>query len=194
MVLSMSIASVYAPGYQVGLPILGTTGVPALGAPGLFSGAITVLYADGTPVFLSTNTVNLNLCGTSCVNVQATMKQTAPGTYTYTFTPPTSVNGTVTIYIRAGSLADDNGKIFPSVDTSIGTYAAPSTSTSSTPATTPAQAKAGTPPNLDSINQAPNMSPNVTPTTGQSPVATVVAAVIVLAVAGCLLILIPRRR
>jgi hypothetical protein len=191
--LAASLVSVYGNGYTVGLPILGTTGTPALASPSLFSGAITVLYADGTPVVLSTNHVTLNLCATTCQTVRSTLKQTAPGTYTYTFTPPTSITGTVTIYIQSGSLADDNGKIFPSVDTSIGTYAAPSASPSSAPATAPAPAQAGTPLSLDSVNQAVNMSPSATPTTNQSPIVTVVAAVTVLAVLGCLLIIIPRR-
>jgi hypothetical protein len=134
MFLALGVASVYANGTgdgNLGLPILGTTGVPALAAPSLFSGAISVLYADGTPVVLATNVVTLNLCATTCQTVTATLKQTAPGTYTYTFTPPTSVTGTVTIYIQSGTLADDNGKIFPSVDTQIGTYATPSSSASS---------------------------------------------------------------
>ena len=81
--LAFDVASVYASGTgegQVGLPILGTTGAPALVSPTLFSGAISVLYADGTPVVLSTNNVTLNLCNTvtSCVTVTASLTQTSP--------------------------------------------------------------------------------------------------------------------
>lgn len=134
MFLALSVASVYANGngYVFGLPILGTTGVPALASPSLFSGVITVLYADGTPVVLqTTNHISLDLCTKTCVTVSATLKQSFPGTYTYTFTPP-SMTGTVTISVGAESLADDNGRIFPSVNTQIGTYVfTPSTSSSS---------------------------------------------------------------
>ena len=73
MLLTLGVTSVYANTAEgtVGLPILGTTGAPALAAPSLFSGAISVLYADGTPVVLSTNQVTLNVCNTSCVTVTA---------------------------------------------------------------------------------------------------------------------------
>lgn len=137
MFFALSVVSVYAngSGYTFGLPILGTTGAPALASPSLFSGAITVLYADGTPVVLqNTNHITLDLCTSSCATVSATLKQSSPGTYTYTFTPP-SLNGTVTISIGAETLADDNGRVFPSVNTQIGTYAfSPSTKNTSTSA------------------------------------------------------------
>lgn len=132
MFFALSVVSVYAngSGYTFGLPILGTTGAPALASPSLFSGAITVLYADGTPVVLqNTNHITLDLCTSTCATVSATLKQTSPGTYTYTFTPP-SLTGTVTISIGAETLADDNGRVFPSVNTQIGTYVfTPSTTT-----------------------------------------------------------------
>jgi hypothetical protein len=131
MFFALSVASVYAnsSGYTFGVPILGTTGAPALSSPSLFSGVVTVLYADGTSVVLQTNHINLDLCAKTCVTVSATLKQTSPGTYTYTFTPP-PLNGTVTMYVGAETLADDNGRVFPSVDTQIGSYAfTPSTTT-----------------------------------------------------------------
>jgi hypothetical protein len=194
MFLALGVASVYANGTgdgNVGLPILGTTGVPALAAPSLFSGAISVLYADGTPVVLQSNQVTMSLCATTCQAVTATLKQTAPGTYTYTFTPPTTLSGTITIYITSGSLADDNGKIFPSVDTQIGTYASPSTS--SAPTQTPAQTAPGTP-----AQQAPSPALAVqatqtqTPTTSTTPIWTVLAVLVALVGTGFLLV-IPRR-
>jgi hypothetical protein len=193
MFLAFGVASVFANGTgdgNIGLPILGTTGVPALGAPSLFSGAISVLYADGTPVVLSTNQVPMNLCAKTCQTITATLKQTAPGTYTYTFTPPTSLNGTVTIYITSGSLADDNGKIFPSVDTQIGTYALPSSSASSPtlPATqTPvAQTQAESP--ALAVNAIQTQAPSASTT----PIWTVLALLVALLGTGFLLI-IPRR-
>jgi hypothetical protein len=147
MFFALSVASVYAnANYIVGLPILGTTGAPALMSPSLFSGVITVLYADGTSVVLqNTNHITLDLCASTCVKVSATLKQTSPGTYTYTFTPP-SLTGTITIYVGAETLADDNGRVFPSVDTQIGTYVFTPSTTSGTsppvgqagPTTTPA--------------------------------------------------------
>lgn len=171
----------------VALPILGTTGAPALAAPSLFSGAISVLYADGTPAVLSTNQVTLNVCNTSCVTVTATLKQTAPGTYTYSFTPPTSLTGTVTIYIKAYGLADDNGRIFPSVDTSIGTYAyAPSTTTgTSAPIGTTNAPPAGTP-----VSPLTQQAVDTVQTPTQTfPIAALLAVLSAFALAGCLLIL-----
>ena len=204
MFLASGVASVYANTGEgnLGLPILGTTGAPALAAPSLFSGAISVLYADGTPVVLETDQLTLNLCtgsnstttptnptttnnnATSCLTVPATLRQTSPGSYTYSFTPPASLTGTVTIYIKANALADDNGRVFPSSDTSIGTYGfapSPTTGTSAPPAGT-------APPPL--TNQAVN-------TNQSAPAATPVEALLLtlsaLTVAGCLLI-IPKRR
>jgi hypothetical protein len=187
MFLALGVASVYANGTgdgNIGLPILGTTGVPALASPSLFSGAITVLYADGTPVVLSSNQVTLDLCATTCQLVTSTLKQTAPGTYTYTFTPP-SLTGTITIYVKAGALADDNGKIFPSVDTQIGTYAAPS-------ATAPASASPGSPAIQTPTGPALAVDATQKQATSSTPVWTVLALLVVLLGTGFLLIL-PRR-
>ncbi len=190
MFLALGVASVYAnPDGNLGLPILGTTGAPALAAPSLFSGAISVLYADGTPVVLQTTQITLNLCITSCQTVTATLKQTAPGTYTYSFTPPTSMTGTVTIYIKANVLADDNGRVFPSVDTSIGTYAfSPSTSNTAQQPGTSAP-PAGTP-LAPLTRQAVNTTPSQP--TATSPVEALLVTLSVLTVAGSLLV-IPKR-
>jgi hypothetical protein len=190
MFLALGVASVYAnPDGNLGLPILGTTGAPALAAPSIFSGAISVLYADGTPVVLQTNEITLNLCNSSCQTVTASLKQTAPGTYTYSFTPPTSMTGTVTIYIKANVLADDNGRVFPSVDTSIGTYAfSPSTTTASQqPATS--VPPAGTP-----VAPLTRQAVNTTPTqpTTTSPVEALLLTLSALILAGSLLV-IPKR-
>ena len=197
MFLVLGVGSVYANTSEgtVGLPILGTTGAPALGAPSLFSGVITVLYADGTPVVLETNTVSLLLCNSGCTLdpvVTATLKQTAPGTYTYSFTPPSSLAGTVTIYIKAYALADDNGRIFPQVDTSIGTYAyAPSTTSSSVPPATSAP-PAGTPVAPPLSTQAVNTNPTAQPMTRQtsqaSPIEPLLIVLSALAVAGSILV------
>jgi len=191
--LALTVASVYANSSgegNLGLPILGTTGSPALASPSLFSGAISVLYADGTPVVLETNQVTLNLCNTSCVTVTASLKQTFPGSYTYSFTPPASLTGAVTIYIKAYALADDNGRIFPSVDTQIGTYAfAPATTTGTSQQPETSASPGGTP-LAPLTRQAVN--------TGQGPSSTaplgveLLVVLSALAVAGCLLV-IPKR-
>jgi len=189
MFLALGVASVYGVTGEanLGLPILGTTGAPALGAPSLYTGVITVLYASGTPVVLESNIVTMDLCSSSaCSRVTATLRQTAPGTYAYSFTPPTSLTGTVTIYISAYALADDNGKIFPQVDTSIGSYAfTPSSSTSSTvpPATSAPAGTPVTPPQLTS--QAVNAQP--TQATQASPIEPLLIVLSTLAVAGSLL-------
>ena len=222
MFLALGITSVYAGTGEgdLGIPILGTTGAPALASPSLFSGALSVLYADGTPVVLEANQVTLNLCtagnstttptnptttyyyirnnATSCVTVTATLRQTSPGSYTYSFTPPASLTGTVTIYIKANGLADDNGLMFPSVDTSIGTYAfAPSTtSTSQQPSTTNTSRQPGTseppagtpPPRL----AAQAVTTGQSQATASSPIEALLLTLSALAVAGCLLV-IPMR-
>jgi len=196
MFLALGVASVYANSTgegNLGLPILGTTGAPALAAPSLFSGAISVLYADGTPVVLESNQVTLVLCTTNCpdaVTVTAILKQTSPGSYTYTFTPPASLTGTVTIYIQANGLADDNGRVFPSVDTQIGTYAfspATTTGTSLQPATSAPPAGS---PLAPLTGQA--VSTSQTPLAPTSPVVALFLTLSALAVAGCLLV-IPKR-
>jgi len=193
MFLSLGVASVFGNAeYTIAQPILGTTGSPALASPSLFSGVITVLYADGATVVLSTNHVTLELCSTTtCDAVTTTLKQTSPGTYSYSFTPP-SLNGTITIYVESGSLADDNGRIFPSVNTQIGTYASPTTGTLSAtgtshpslPAVAPNQAKPA-----GEMRQAFQAAQ----TTQASPIVEIVAVLSALVVAGCL-ILRPWRR
>jgi hypothetical protein len=192
--LAIGIVSVYANTGEgtLGLPILGTTGAPALAAPSLYSGSISVLYADGTPVVLEANQVTLNLCDTnsSCTSVTAMLKQTSPGTYTYSFTPP-SLTGTITIYVKAYGLADDNGRIFPSVDTSIGTYAyTPSPSTTSSSSVPPA-APAGTPTVPPLSTNAVNANPTQhasQPTAQVSPIQPLLTTLAVLSVAGSLLV------
>jgi len=210
--LALGVASVYANTGEgnLGLPILGTTGAPALAAPSLFTGSISVLYADGTPVVLEANHVTLNLCNTNstgigmlsyvntnpnvtsgCVAVSAMLRQTSPGSYTYSFTPP-SLTGTVTIYVAAYGLADDNGRIFPSVNTSIGTYAyAPSATTgSSVPAATVPSTEDQLPVAPPIAAQAVNTSP--TTTTQSSPIEPLLIVLSALAVAGSVLVVFKR--
>jgi hypothetical protein len=50
------------------------------------------------------------------------LTQTGLGTYSYSFTIPTGITGTVSIILPAGSLTDIHGTGFPSVDTLIGTF------------------------------------------------------------------------
>ena len=193
MLLAWGVASVHANTAEgnLGLPILGTTGAPALAAPSLFSGSISVLYAEGTPVVLESNQVILNLCTSSCVTATATLKQTSPGTYTYTFIPPTSLTGTVTIYIKANGLADDNGRMFPSVDTSIGAYAfAPATTTGTSQQPLASTPPAGTP--LAPLTQSAVVNTSQSPSTTASPVVALLLTLSALAVAGCLLV-VPKR-
>ena len=188
--LALGVASVYANTGEsdLGLPILGTTGAPALAAPSLFSGIISVLYADGTPVVLESNHVSLDICSTSaCIMVTALLKQTAPGTYAYSFTPPASLTGTMTIYIKAYGLADDNGKIFPQVDTSIGSYAYTPSATSTGASVPP---PAGTPV-APLTSQAVNTQPTQQ-TTQVSPIEPLLVIITALAVAGSALVVSKR--
>ena len=185
-------ASVFAQGYAAtnnllfSVPILGTSGSPAL-TGNQFTGLLTTLYADGSPVFLASNKVSLQLCASSCTTQDVVLKQTAPGSYAYSFTPPSSLTGTITITVVAGSLADDNGRQFPSVNTQIGAYATPGLTSSAAsptaPAGQPVQPQSNPQP---TVEQAPAL-----PRQGQSPLVLVLSALIVLVAAGALLI---RRR
>src|SRR5208337_2366498 len=144
LLFTMSIGSVFANGYSTGVPIIGTIGPAAIGAPPLnggtppISGSLFFQYADGSPVYLADNIATLQICTpTICENVQATMTRISAGQYGYSFPHPQSISGPVTIIVPAYALADQNGKQFPSVETVIGSYSygnAP-TSSSSPPAT-----------------------------------------------------------
>jgi len=215
ILMSLSLVSVYGQGYPPSpsitkVPLLGTSGAPAL-AGNDYAGLITVLYADGQPVVLGSTKAYLAICSvtnssltgggsyvaeqmnrTGCVSIETTLKQTAPGTYAYSFPIP-ALSGLVGIYVQAGGLADDNGRIFPSVDTQIGAYAAPTSSSSSAPAE---ESHPGTPvpqqSNLDAqplTRQAVAAQP-----AGQSPIFTVAIALGVLGLAGIGLLIAPRRK
>lgn len=197
LLVATTFASVFASGYSVGVPLLGTTGAPALSGS-QFTGIMTVLYADGKPVALASNSVTLYICSnsvtvlqsTGCVTIRTTLEQTAPGTYAYSFTPPSSLTGTITIMVPAGALADENGKIFPAVGTQIGTYATPGL-TSSSPALTDRPALPANP----VLQQSDLMREAVAfpQPTHDSPVGVVLIVIILLVSAGALMIL-PRRR
>lgn len=187
ILIASTFASVYASGgYSPTQPLLGTTG----GAPALtgaaYTGVLTVLYADGSPVVLESDKVTLQLCASSCISQEVTLKQTAPGTYAYSFTPPSSLTGTITITVDAGSLADDNGRIFPSVNTQVGTYATPSLTGQATQPALPAYPVA-----QQSMNG--NEAVALPQSAQESPAVIVVTIIGVLVTAGALLIL-PRRR
>jgi hypothetical protein len=190
--LSMGVASVFASGYTVGVPILGTTGAPAL-TSSMFSGEISVLYADGLPVVLSSYHLTFELCASTCMSVNTILKQLSPGVYAYTFIPPTTLTGIVTIYVTSGSLADDNGKIFPSVDTQVGTYALPSSSASSVPSD---QNNLAPPPAVPSaeIQKAVNQTPALPQQASQqtSPAIGVLSILSLLVAVGLVIVLTRR--
>ena len=174
---------------NVGSPDLSIGDPPALASPTLISGVISIVYGDGSAAVLSTNHVTLTLCAASCVSVTATLKQTSTGTYTYTFTPP-PLTGTVTIYLPAESLADDWGRIFPSIDTQIGTYANTPTTTTST--VTAVATTTGTTAAVAStaVNPLTGQAVNtINPQTQTFPIEEFLAVLSVLALAGVLLIL-----
>ena len=174
---------------NVGSPDPSIGDPPALASPNLISGAISIVYGDGSPMVLSTSQVTLTLCAASCVSVPATLKQTGPGRYTYTFTPP-SLTGTITVYLPAQSLADEWGRIFPSIDTQIGTYA--NTPTTTTGSTTAVATTTGTTAAVAStaVNPLTGQAVNtINPQTQTFPIEEFLAVLIVLALAGVLLIL-----
>jgi len=202
---SMSIASVFAAGYQVSVPIIAATGPagigapPANGAPPLVSGTVTFQYADGSPVTLTQDIIPLQLCSTSsCVAVDADFVQVSPGTYSYSYNLPKTLSGPVTITISAYVLADDNGKQFPSVDTVIGSFVAPTSSTGlSLPPTQNSGAnlagQIGTP-ILPQSDQLYNQAASIPQPNGESRLTLVAVAVTVLVLAASGLLIVPSRK
>jgi len=178
---------------NVGSPSPSIGDPPALASPNLISGSISIVYGDGSPTVLSTNHVTLTLCSVSCISVPATLKQTAPGRYTYTFTPP-PLTGTITVYLPAESLNDQWGRIFPSLDTQIGTYTNTPTSTSAS--TTAVATMTGTTEAVanTAVNPLTGQAVNtISPQTQTFPLEEFVAVLIVLALSGVLLIF-PQKR
>ena len=146
LLFTASVASVFAQGYEVGYPIL-KLATPCIGAPpqcagapgtlictgGQCSGTFVVLYADGMPVTLGSLKVVLRVCGPSnCVAIEVTLTQTSPGRYSYSFTQP-SWGSPITVTVPWGSLTDEFGKLFPSVDTQIGYFSSGAATQSSIP-------------------------------------------------------------
>jgi hypothetical protein len=202
---TMSIVSVFAAGYQVSVPIIGATGPagigapPTNGAPPLVSGTVTLQYADGSPVTLTQSVVPLQLCSSSsCVSIASTFKQVSPGTYSYSYSLPTTLSGPITITITAYDLADNNGKQFPSVDTVIGSFVAPASTTSqSLPPTQNSGAnlpgQVGTP-ILQQSNQLYNQAAVTPQPNSESPITLIVVALTVLLLTASGLVILPSRK
>jgi hypothetical protein len=129
MFLTLGVASVFASGSAngYGTPKIGTNFFACLGCGvnGIMAVSFSALYPNGAPAWLGSNHANLKLCTSWCVSISVTVWQISPepGYYGCSFVMPKSLTGTVTIYVTAGSLSDDFGRMFPSVDTPIGTYA-----------------------------------------------------------------------
>ena len=130
LLLSTTVASVAASGYGPGAGIVPSPGgVPTVGyygAPSLVgtqeSGLLTFAFPDGVAVTVKQSAVKLHLCTASgCAIVPATLTPTASG-YSYSFTIPSTVSGSVDVILPAGSLTDQYGAPFPNVDTIIGTF------------------------------------------------------------------------
>lgn len=90
---------------------------------GVESGGLTIMYPNGYPVTVPQTQMALRVCGTAggCVLVQAPLTMTAPGTYSYSLTLPSTISGTVQVIIPAGSLTDSYGTAIPNADVIIGT-------------------------------------------------------------------------
>jgi hypothetical protein len=204
---TMSIVSVFGAGYQVSVPIVGIAGPAAIGAPPpngappLVSGTVTLQYADGSPVTLTQSSVTLELCSSSsCASVDSTFKQINPGIYSYSYSLPTTISGPITITIPAYGLADDNGKQFPSVDTVIGSFVAPASTTSqsylpptqNSGANIPGQMGSSNLPVLQS-NQY-NQAASIPQPTSESPVTLIVVALTVLILTASGLLILPSRK
>lgn len=135
VLVALSAGPVFAQLYSP-QPIVSSNGAPAF-SPALgvnkMGGVLVVKYIsikNQVPLVLQNTQVTLQLCGTGgCTNVLADLTNTGPGTYTYSFSVPSSPTGSVTITLPALGLTDDYGQPFPSAPTQIGTYSAPSKST-----------------------------------------------------------------
>jgi hypothetical protein len=125
---AMSAVTVFATYYGIS-PIIKVSPTITLsaGAPALVGtmvgGSFSITYPNGQPLALSKTTVTLRVCGTGgCVAVPAAITPSGGGHFTYSFTAPSSVSGTVTITLPAGSLTDVYGTSFPATDLVLGTY------------------------------------------------------------------------
>ena len=144
LLLSTIVASVAAEGYGPGAPGAVPSPVPSLsyyGAPSLVgtqeTGIVSFAFPDGLAVSVKQSSVKLELCTASgCTAVAATLTQTAAG-YDYSFTIPSTVSGSVDVILPAGSLTDQYGAPFPSVDTVIGTFTAGSSASAPAAAGSP---------------------------------------------------------
>ena len=129
LAVSLSSFSVFVAGYDPGgdphqsTPIVKVAGAPAINATlgNETAGVFSLLYPNGVPVVLNNVQVNLRVCSSTCTLVLATLTETAPGIFSYSFPLP-SLAGAVTIILPAGSLTDSYGRLAPRVDTVIGSY------------------------------------------------------------------------
>lgn len=129
-----AVFSVFVAGYDPGGdPRNHSTPIIKVGAPAINAtlgnatiGVFNLLYPDGVPVVLNNVQVTLRLCTSTCTLVLATLTETAPGIITYSLPAVPSLTGAVTIILPAGSMTDNYGRSFPSVDTVIGSYFASS--------------------------------------------------------------------
>jgi len=135
VLVALSAGPVFAQLYSP-QPIVSSNGAPAF-SPALgankMGGVLVVKYIsieNQVPLVLQNTQVTLQLCGTGgCTNVLADLTNTGPGTYTYSFSVPSSPTGSVTITLPALSLTDDYGQPFPSAPIQIGSYSSPSKGT-----------------------------------------------------------------
>jgi hypothetical protein len=206
VLFSMSIVSVFAAGYQDSVPIIAATGPAAIGAPPingappLISGTVTFQYADGSPVTLTQSIITLQLCTSgSCVSVDSTFTQVSPGTYSYSYSLPKTLSGPVTITIPSNELADDNGKQFPSVDTVIGSFVAPASTTSESWQPPTQDSGASLPgqmatPNLPQYNPQYNQAAAIPQPASESPMTLIVVALTVLVLTASGLLILPSRK
>jgi len=100
-------------------------------------GDFNVSYADGRSVELSSNTVIFNICTDEgiCSTVSSIVHQVGVGHYAYSFKSPYCNGNDITVYVQAESLADDNGLVFPSIDTVVGHFVFPDCNVTSTATT-----------------------------------------------------------
>ena len=189
LLLTMTVASVAGSGYGAGSPgVLPSPHPPTLseGASSLvgtaLTGTLTLAYPSGVPVTIKQTSVTLDLCNAAgCTTVTATISHTPSG-YAYSFNVPPTMTGTVDIILPAGSLTDQYGISFPSVNTVVGTYTAGSTGTTS----------GGSP--LASMSPSPMRTTNPMEQTTQPQINLLIPTLLaLLSIAGVALVAVPTK-
>jgi hypothetical protein len=150
---------------------------------------LAFVYPNGQPVVLRELKMTIRACGADgkCIKIEVTVNP--DGTVSIPITPdfPT---GTVELFIVANSMTDSFGKTFPAVDTLIATITVPA---GSAPPPQPQDKKLGTS-SKPSLFREAQLAAAEEAVQQFTPNYTIPIMLALLAIAGAVLVLLPRRR